>query len=149
MDAEPETPDAAIEAVADDAAGLAISEKLQSQIGGLDQASRNAQDAVSLVQTGEGALEVGEVMAVAAAHRPAEGGELGAERLERHPDETLPRVAEPDNPVYVIYTSGSTGQPKGVVVTHRGLVNYLLWTVEACELDQGSGSPVARARKSG
>jgi flagellin len=45
-----------INRAADDAAGLAISEKLQAQIGGLDQAQRNAQDAVSLVQTGEGAL---------------------------------------------------------------------------------------------
>jgi flagellin len=46
-----------INRAADDAAGLAISEKLQSQIGGLDQAQRNAQDAVSLVQTGEGAMQ--------------------------------------------------------------------------------------------
>ena len=45
-----------INKAADDAAGLAISEKLQSQIGGLDQAQRNGQDAVSLVQTGEGSL---------------------------------------------------------------------------------------------
>src|ERR671938_1299584 len=41
---------------ADDAAGLAISEKMRSQIGGLAQAQRNAQDGVSLVQTAEGAL---------------------------------------------------------------------------------------------
>jgi flagellin len=41
---------------ADDAAGLAISEKMRAQIGGLAQAQRNAQDAISLVQTGEGAL---------------------------------------------------------------------------------------------
>ena len=41
---------------ADDAAGLAISEKMRGQIGGLVQAQRNAQDAVSLVQTAEGAL---------------------------------------------------------------------------------------------
>src|SRR3954451_20753786 len=41
---------------ADDAAGLAISERLRGQIGGLDQAQRNAQDAVSLVQTAEGSL---------------------------------------------------------------------------------------------
>jgi flagellin len=45
-----------INRAADDAAGLAISEKLTSQIGGLGQAQKNAQDAVSLVQTGEGAL---------------------------------------------------------------------------------------------
>jgi flagellin len=41
---------------ADDAAGLAISEKMRGQIGGLAQGQRNAQDAISLVQTGEGAL---------------------------------------------------------------------------------------------
>lgn len=41
---------------ADDAAGLAISEKMRSQVRGLVQASRNAQDAISLIQTAEGAL---------------------------------------------------------------------------------------------
>ncbi|MNW38017.1 A-type flagellin [compost metagenome] len=40
----------------DDAAGLAISEKMRGQIRGLDQASRNAQDGISLIQTSEGAL---------------------------------------------------------------------------------------------
>ena len=42
---------------ADDAAGLAISEKMRGQISGLAQAQRNAQDGVSLVQTAEGALQ--------------------------------------------------------------------------------------------
>jgi flagellin len=46
-----------INRAADDAAGLAISEKLRGQIGGLGQAQRNAQDAVSLVQTAEGSLQ--------------------------------------------------------------------------------------------
>ncbi|ERN51965.1 flagellar hook-associated protein FlgL [Alkalihalophilus marmarensis] len=41
----------------DDAAGLAISEKMRGQIRGLDQASRNAQDGISLIQTAEGALQ--------------------------------------------------------------------------------------------
>ena len=45
-----------INRAADDSAGLAISEKLRAQIGGLQQAQRNAQDAVSLVQTTEGSL---------------------------------------------------------------------------------------------
>jgi len=45
-----------INRAADDAAGLAISEKLRSQIRGLAQAQRNSQDAVSLVQTAEGSL---------------------------------------------------------------------------------------------
>ena len=41
---------------ADDAAGLAISEKIRSQVRGLDRASTNAQDGISVVQTAEGAL---------------------------------------------------------------------------------------------
>ncbi len=40
----------------DDAAGLSISEKMRSQIKGLDQATRNAQDGISFIQTAEGAL---------------------------------------------------------------------------------------------
>jgi flagellin len=45
-----------INRAADDAAGLAISEKLRAQVNGLNQAQRNAQDAISMVQTAEGAL---------------------------------------------------------------------------------------------
>ncbi|MCL4423915.1 MAG: flagellin FliC [Firmicutes bacterium] len=45
-----------INRAADDAAGLAISEKLNSQVRGLFQAQRNAQDGISLIQTAEGAL---------------------------------------------------------------------------------------------
>ncbi len=51
-----------INRAADDAAGLAISEKMRGQIGCLAQAQRNAQDGISLVQTAEGAL--GEVHAM-------------------------------------------------------------------------------------
>jgi len=45
-----------INSAADDAAGLAISEKLDSQVTGLQQAQQNAQDATSLVQTADGAM---------------------------------------------------------------------------------------------
>jgi flagellin len=45
-----------INRAADDAAGLAISEGLRAQVGGLKVAVRNAQDGVSVVQTAEGAL---------------------------------------------------------------------------------------------
>jgi len=45
-----------INRAADDAAGLAISEKMRYQIGGYQQAIRNAQDGISLIQTAEGAL---------------------------------------------------------------------------------------------
>ena len=57
----------------DDAAGLAISEGLRSQVGGLKIAVRNAQDGVSVVQTAEGALT--EVHSHPAAHaRPGRAG---------------------------------------------------------------------------
>ncbi len=46
-----------INRAADDAAGLAISERLRAQVHGIGQAQRNAQDAVSLVQTAEGSLD--------------------------------------------------------------------------------------------
>jgi len=46
-----------INKAADDAAGLGISEKIRAQIKGLNQAQRNAQDGISLIQTAEGALQ--------------------------------------------------------------------------------------------
>lgn len=48
----------------------------------------------------------------------------------------------PNDPAYVIYTSGSTGQPKGVVVHHRGAVNYLSWAKETYSTKNGKGSVV-------
>src|SRR4249919_1414144 len=45
-----------INRAADDAAGLSISEKLRSQVGGSKVAMQNAQDGISMLQTGEGAL---------------------------------------------------------------------------------------------
>ncbi|GGH76724.1 flagellin [Pullulanibacillus pueri] len=45
-----------INSAADDAAGLAISEKMKGQISGLEQAQRNAQDGISMIQTAEGSL---------------------------------------------------------------------------------------------
>jgi len=52
-----------INSAKDDAAGLAISERFTSQIRGMDQAKRNANDGVSLAQTGEGALgQMGDIL---------------------------------------------------------------------------------------
>ena len=53
---------------------------------------------------------------------------------------SLQTVAE--NLAYVIYTSGSTGNPKGTLLTHKGLTNYLIWATQAYNVAQGNGSPV-------
>ncbi|MBO0798082.1 MAG: amino acid adenylation domain-containing protein, partial [Blastocatellia bacterium] len=54
---------------------------------------------------------------------------------ERETD--LECVNRPEDPVYVIYTSGSTGAPKGVVVRHRGLVNYTHYICQRLRLGEG------------
>jgi len=46
------------------------------------------------------------------------------------------------NLAYVIYTSGSTGQPKGTMITHQGVVNYLSWCTQAYAVEEGTGTLV-------
>ncbi|MBD2871901.1 amino acid adenylation domain-containing protein [Paenibacillus sp. IB182493] len=43
-------------------------------------------------------------------------------------------VNQPDDLMYVIYTSGSTGNPKGVMIEHRSMVNYVAWFTETAKL---------------
>ncbi len=50
-------------------------------------------------------------------------------------DTNTPNCTQPENLAYVIYTSGSTGQPKGVMITHRGVCNRLRWVQESFPLD--------------
>ncbi len=40
-------------------------------------------------------------------------------------------VSDPDHLSYVLYTSGTTGRPKGVMITHRSLINYTCWAAES------------------
>ncbi len=48
----------------------------------------------------------------------------------------------PEHLAYLIYTSGSTGLPKGVALSHSGLLNYLNWAIDTYALDSGSGAPI-------
>jgi amino acid adenylation domain-containing protein len=69
-------------------------------------------------------------------------------RIDTHEPETEaqsgpdPVSLSPENAAYVIYTSGSTGQPKGAVITHAGLTNYLNWLMKAYSSPEGSGAPL-------
>ena len=47
-----------------------------------------------------------------------------------------------ENLAYVLYTSGSTGQPKGVMVSQRGVLHYLSWCLERYIHTYGTGAPV-------
>lgn len=90
-----------INSARDDAAGLAISARMQSQISGLNQAARNANDAISLVQTAEGALqEYTEVLQRIRelAIQAANGAATNADRVNLHKEvsqlqEELGRIA--------------------------------------------------------
>jgi len=50
--------------------------------------------------------------------------------------------ASAESLAYVMYTSGSTGEPKGVMVPHRAVVQYLSWAVDRYRMSAGSGAPV-------
>ncbi|MGB8495404.1 MAG: amino acid adenylation domain-containing protein [Candidatus Acidiferrum sp.] len=54
----------------------------------------------------------------------------------------LDSAAGPSNLAYVMYTSGSTGEPKGVMVLHGGLTNYLCWAIKTYSPEEGDPAPV-------
>src|SRR6266496_537331 len=61
---------------------------------------------------------------------------LSAERhaLDAEPATALDVPLGPESPAYVIYTSGSSGAPKGVVVPHRALANFVSWLADELRL---------------
>ncbi len=51
-------------------------------------------------------------------------------------------AAAPTNLAYVMYTSGSTGEPKGAMILHSGLANYLTWAIRHYAVEEGGSVPV-------
>ena len=113
----------------DDASGLAISEKMKSQIKGLDTASLNAQDGISLVQTAEGALtEVHNMLnrMTELATRSANGinADLNRESLQQEVDklkEEIDRISESTNFNGIKLLDGSMATGVGSTKVQSGL----------------------------
>ena len=57
--------------------------------------------------------------------------ELNVDKIEK----TLLQIIDTD-PVYTLFTSGSTGNPKGVVISHRGVIDYIDWAIETFSIDE-------------
>lgn len=121
-----------INSAGDDAAGLAISEKMRSQIRGLDKAQANAQDGVSLIQTAEGALqEVSDILqrmrelSVQAANGTLQQSEKDAitSELQQLIDE-IDRIAETS-------TFNGTYLLKGTLGMTADKANTALYTLDA------------------
>lgn len=53
-------------------------------------------------------------------------------------DQKLPLSYSPNQLAYVIYTSGTTGNPKGVMVEHKGLANFIRWKLKTANFDEDS-----------
>ena len=115
-----------INRAADDASGLAISEKMKAQIKGLEQASANSQDGISLIQTAEGGLsEVHDMLnrMVELATKSANGtiqDEVDREAIQTEVDALnteITRIAKATNFNGINLLDGSLGGNKNVVVT--------------------------------
>lgn len=54
----------------------------------------------------------------------------------------IENISSPDDLAYVIYTSGTTGNPKGVMITHKSLTNYIVWAANRYSPDRNSSYPL-------
>ena len=138
-----------INRAADDAAGLAISEGLRSQVGGIKTAVRNAQDGVSVVQTAEGALaevhsilqrvrdltvqgsNTGSVNDEARAHIGAEVTELGKALTDiaKRTDFNGTKLLDGSNATLTFQTGANAGETVDVTLTDINAVAAAVTTV--------------------
>ena len=111
-----------INRAADDAAGLAISEKMRGQIRGLTQASTNSEDAISLVQTAEGALQESQNVI----HRMRELAVQAANDTNTDDDRTQiqKEIKQLTNEVDRIATSTEFNTMKLLDGTQKGMVSW-------------------------
>lgn len=140
----------AINRAADNAAGLAISEKMRAQIAGLEQASKNAQDGISLVQTAEGALDQTHtaLRRMYTLAMQAKNGTITTEDRQKIQDEINARINEIDR---VASTSNFNGiklfdgslDSKLAEATPTVSVEYSIEDLEATDLEVKFGTDEA------
>lgn len=84
----------------------------------------------------------GKSSAFTTGHCPVQELDTELRLLSEH-NTALPSVrTEHEDAAYIIYTSGSTGDPKGVIVSHGSMTNYLDWYLEDLHLQSGAGLPL-------
>ena len=136
----------------DDASGLAISEKMKSQIKGLDTASLNAQDGISLVQTAEGALtEVHNMLnrMTELATRSANGinADLNREALQKEVDKLqseIDRISESTNFNGIKLLDGSLGGGSSSAVKNAKIDGITLTDVDATKHSADVAAPAKK-----
>ena len=140
---------------ADDAAGLAISEQMRSKINGLNQATANAQDAVGLIQTAEGALTETHAMLqrmVTLATQSANGTYNSTARsaIQKEVtalDEEIKRIAQKTdyNGIKPLESAGSGLMQVGPTADERLTISYLKMDSSALGVNGLSVSTVSKA----
>jgi len=139
----------AINRAGDNAAGLAVSEKMRAQIAGLTQASKNAQDGISMVQTFEGALQETDsilqrmrTLAVQSANGSYQNDvDRDAMQIEFDQlNDELNQIADTDFNGVVVLNGGQMAD--GVKADGNGLINYATATRDPKQV--GTGGDIVR-----